>query len=167
MDEKPAEAAPKVKVDEQIVRKMLKVNPDMRKGRTTFQVKKALERGDPIGAASSPEAAPAQAVASATGSMPAAGGLGKELQDTIDFFVRGKTAALDEKLDDVSVRRKALDDEEKSLCDEMAKQLVSFVSLLDEKAIAAHGRAALAKHGAFLAKVGLDVASLLGKAKGK
>ncbi|MEE8408259.1 MAG: hypothetical protein V3T05_01515 [Myxococcota bacterium] len=166
MDEKPAEAEPKVKVDEQVVRKMLKVNPDMRQGRTTFQVKKSLERGEPIGTASSSEPAAAPAVQSGPASA-AQSGSGKELQDTIDFFVRGKTAALDEKLDAVSARRQALDDEEKTLRDEMAKQLVSFVSLLDDKTVATHGRSALAKHSALLAKVGLDVALLLGKAKGK
>jgi hypothetical protein len=37
-----------VKVDEQVVRKILKVNPALRAGRTTGQVKQSLERGEPL-----------------------------------------------------------------------------------------------------------------------
>ncbi|MEO1174953.1 MAG: hypothetical protein AAFX94_23300, partial [Myxococcota bacterium] len=54
-EEEPAGA---VKVDEQVVRNVLKVNPELRDGRTTFQVKKALERGEGLTPAAPASAAP-------------------------------------------------------------------------------------------------------------
>lgn len=47
-------AQPVLKVDERMVRKMLEMNPAMRAGRTTFQVKRALEDGGTLGGGEPP-----------------------------------------------------------------------------------------------------------------
>lgn len=148
----------KVTVDEQVVRKMLKVNPELRKGRTTFQVKKALEKGEPVGG---DERAAPEAPANEKRSD------GHELAETVDFFVSGKATKLDATLADIDARRRALEAEEQRARAEMAEQVVSFVALLDDGAIAAHGKKALSRHADFLAQLGLTPASLLDKARNK
>jgi len=158
MQQKSDKPESKLSVDERVVRKMLKVNPDMRKGRTTFQVKKALEGGEAVGAK--------QATPATTGSPPAAPA-GKststELQETIDFFVRGKSERLQALLNEVAEQRKSVDQHEQQGKAELAQQLQSFIKLLDEKAVATHGRSALAKHASFLKQLGLTPADLLRK----
>jgi hypothetical protein len=165
MKSEEKQADPKVKVDEQVVRKMLKVNPDMRKGRTTFQVKKALESGESL-AASDSTAAPASSGHLATSPTPtlAGGSAASELQETIDFFVRGKADKLEELLVSFAERRRALEQEESAAREELIKQVVAFIGLLDENAIAAQGRKALAKHAEFLKKLGLTPADVLARA---
>ncbi len=147
--ETPAEAKPKITVDEQVVRKMLKVNPELRKGRTTYQVKKALEQGGTV-ASAEPQASPA---AKSDG--------GGQLQDALDFFVRGKSSELQSKRAGLAARRQALDLEEQQLAATFREQVVSFVGLLDQGAVERHGRVALAKHAGFLSEVGLTPAALL------
>ncbi|MBI3178409.1 MAG: hypothetical protein HYZ27_02035 [Deltaproteobacteria bacterium] len=151
--ETPAEAKPKVTVDEQVVRKMLKVNPELRKGRTTYQVKKSLEQGAPV-AQSPAEAAPGSAT-------PPTSDASGQLQDAVDFFVRGKMGELKSKRAEILARRKALDADEQQLAATYREQVVSFVSLLDASTVERHGRAALAKHAEFLGEVGLTPAALV------
>ena len=150
----------KVTVDEKVVRKMLTVNPSMRKGRTTFQVKKALERGESVSAKQSGAAPRADAPAvAAKGAGPAPAG--RELEDTIDFFVRGKSERWAEKRAELAAQRQAIDEAESVARVELGGQLTSFVALLDDRAVAASGRAALAKHAGFLSELGLSVQALL------
>ena len=154
-----------VTVDEQVVRKMLKVNPDMRKGRTTFQVKKALEGGESIGATDRAAQDPAAASAEAPAGTPARAG--SELQETVDFFVTGKADKLRARLAEIDVRRHELEAEEQQARAELAEQVVAFLALLDENAVAAHGKRALSRHTEFLAQVGLTPASLLEKVRNR
>lgn len=165
MSPEAKQADPKVKVDEQVVRKMLKVNPDMRKGRTTFQVKKALESGESL-AASDSTVALASSGHLATSPTPtlAGGSAASELQETIDFFVRGKADKLEELLVAFAERRRALDQEESAAREELVGHVVAFVGLLDEKAVTSRGRKALAKHAEFLKKLGLTPVDVLARA---
>ena len=154
----------KVTVDEKVVRKMLVVNPTLRKGRTTFQVKKALERGEGIVA----REAPSDVALSSGSSTPATASLSRELGDTIDFFVRGKAERWKEKLAAFAAERKAVDEAQEQARTELRGQIESFISLLDDKAVAVAGRAALAKHAVLLKELGLTPQSLLDAArKGK
>jgi hypothetical protein len=141
MDSEPS-SSNKVRLDEKVVRKALQVNPALRQGRTTNQVKRDLEAGK-----SSPPAAPAPSR--------------NELDDTLAFFVRGKADALAERLAAIAERRKALDAEELAAKREARDALASFVGLLDEAAVALHGAAALAKHEGFLARLELTPTALL------
>lgn len=129
--------APKVKVDEQVVRKMLKVNPALRAGRTTGQVKRALESGQPL------LSQPAQPAPSA----PAADVAG-QLRDTVRFFVSGKAEGFAALSRDIEARKKALDDELAAARAALREQLVAFVKLLDRDMVLANE--------ALLRELGLD-----------
>ncbi|MEK7705298.1 MAG: hypothetical protein AAB426_10090 [Myxococcota bacterium] len=144
-------AQPTPTVDEQVVRKMLKVNPDMRKGRTTQQVKRALERGEAIGGA---PAQPATSVLAA--SDPA-----RELAETLGFFLRGKTEALRRALADIDARRRELVAQEQRERAMRRAEIVAFVHLLDRDAIARHGATALGGHAALLGELGVTPRELL------
>ena len=141
----------KVKVDEQVVRKMLKVNPALRAGRTTAQVKKSLERGEPL--------VKREAAAPATPASPATSDTAGQLRDTIRFFLAGKEHAFAGKRQDIEARKKALDDELVAARATLREQVVGFVSLLDRGTVAANEAAlaaAFAEHGALLRELGLD-----------
>ncbi len=148
---KPAdENAAKVKVDEQVVRKILKVNPALRAGRTTAQVKKSLERGEPL--AQQPVLAPTRA------SSPA-GDTATQLRDTIRFFLSGKSEAFTAKSQDIEARKKALDAELTATRATLREQVVGFVKLLDPGALDANEAAmaaAFAEQSALLRELGLD-----------
>ncbi len=144
---------PKVTVDEKVVRKMLKVNPDLRKGRTTAQVKRALESGEAVGGA--PEAKAASAAPQGQ----------SELEDTLGFFLRGKADKLRDDLAAIEHKRRALAEEEARLKAQLREQLAGFLSLLDAKAVDAKGAAALAKHAELLKVVGLTPQQLLEAAR--
>ena len=84
------------------------------------------------------------------------------------FFLRGKSERWSERRAEFAVQRKAVDEAEDLARTELRDQVKSFVALLDDKAVAMSGRAALAKHVELLKEVGLTVASLLEAAqKGK
>ncbi len=146
-----AELAPKVMVDEKVVRKILQVNPDLRQGRTTLQVKKSLERGEPV----QPPPAP----------IPQARQGASELADSLGFFLRGKAERLRERLTQISARRQALDAEEAQLRQDLAHEVGSFVALLDAQLVETHGAAALATHADLLAVAGLSPARVLESAR--
>jgi hypothetical protein len=132
-------------VDEKVVRKILQVNPTLRQGRTTAQVKKALERGEP-------------AVPAGAAKGPVAAG---ELEDAMGFFLRGKSERLRDGLAGIAARRRALEQEEAELRTQLREQLAAFVSLLDAAAVDTHGARVLAKHHDFLGALSLTPASVL------
>jgi hypothetical protein len=157
------DGAPTPKVDEKVVRKMLQVNPGMRQGRSTMQVKKALEQG----AAISVQDGASAAAPAATGkdARPHAAGVAGELDDAMGFFLRGKAEAFRAALGDLLARRRALDEEEARTKKQLRDQIGGFVSLLDAKAVEAHGAAALAKHGELMRLLGVTPAELLDAAR--
>jgi len=160
MENPQAQSSAKVTVDEKVVRKMLAVNPAMRRGRTTQQVKRAFETGE--GVDTKTETTPAQTTP-ASGAV--VGSAGRELDDTIGFFVRGKADVLKAQLEELAARRKAIEAEEKQAKMTMREQMVAFLALLDGKEVDAHGPAALAKHAAFLAQLELTPTALLDQAR--
>jgi hypothetical protein len=147
----------KLMVDEKVVRKMLLVNPSLRRGRTTFQVKKALERGERVAVAD----LAVDATPTACTAAPVAGRGGRELEETIAFFVRGKTERWQERPAELAQRRRDLDEAEQRAKVELRQQLASFVALLDDQALALSGRTALAKHAGLLSELGTTVDELL------
>jgi hypothetical protein len=149
---KNEEADPKVRLDEKVVRKMLQVNPAMRGGRTTAQVKRDLEGG---GGAVVEKPASAVPVTSTKA----------ELDDALAFFIRGKAEKLSAELAAVAEKKKALDEEEAAAKRVVKEQLASFIALLDEGAVAMHGVTALSKHKELLAKLDLTPAALLDAAR--
>jgi hypothetical protein len=152
---------PKVTVDEKVVRKMLAVNPSLRKGRTTQQVKRALERGETVGGTTrnaSPTSIP-------TATVAAAGSMRHELGETVSFFIRGKAEALTAQLDDLVARKRALEDEEARAKGLVGEQIVAFLALLGPGAVDQYGSAALAPHHKFFASLGLTAAGLLEQAR--
>lgn len=156
--------SPKVTVDENIVRKMLKVNPTLRQGRTTHQVKKSLERGDSLMGDSAQKAAPSAGSSEPVANTKLPSGAA-ELRDAVGFFLRSKLDALNAKEADIEARRKALADELESERSTLRHQVQSFLGLLDQSALAQHGPAALAEHAKALAKVGFDTAAAIDAAR--
>lgn len=150
----------KVTVDENVVRKMLKVNPALRQGRTTSQVKKSFERGEPLMSKAGTPAA--TATEQPRGALPAGA---SELRDTVSFFLRSKLEALGTKEAEIEARRKALDAELEAAKSTLRDQVKSFLGLLDQSALAQHGAAALAEHTQSLKRVGLDANSLIDAAR--
>ena len=140
---------PKVKVDDQVVRKMLKVNPGLRAGRTTGQVKRDLESGQPLvkrEAAKPADVTPASDTAA-------------QLRDTIRFFLSGKADAFARTREDIDARRKALDEELASQRAALREQVLSFVKLLDRGTVEANEAAlaaAFAEQSALMRELGLD-----------
>ena len=175
------DSTPKVTVDENVVRKMLKVNPTLRQGRTTSQVKKSLERGEAIttkasandasGSGTSSDATSASSARNAASSTASARNSAKlpsgaaELRDTVTFFLRSKLEALTTKESDIAARRAALDAELAATQSTMRDQVRSFLALLDQSTLAQHGPAALADHTKDLARIGLDAKSLIDEAR--
>lgn len=145
--------APKVTLDEKVVRKILQINPAMRDGRTTFQVKKDMEAGQSVRTGPEAVAAPV--------TPPAAGGTRSELDDTIGFFMRGKGKELGEKLGDLGARRAALEEEERAVRAQFTADVAAFLAMLDPKIVAMHAVTALSKHKDLLGKVGLTPAAVL------
>jgi hypothetical protein len=148
---------PKVTVDENVVRKMLKVNPTLRQGRTTSQVKKSLERGETLTGQ-----ATAESVKAPGAPLPAGAG---ELRDTMTFFLRGKIDAFSAKEAEIEERRKAMDAELEAARLTVRQHVQTFLGLLDQETLAKHGPAALAEHAKSLAKIGLDASSVVDAAR--
>ncbi len=148
-------AGPQVTVDEKVVRKMLQVNPVMRQGRTTFQVKKAIEAGGALTGGSAKESTvpPARE----EGAPKAAG----ELAETLGFFLRGKSDSLVATLADIGARRRALDVEEENARQAVREQVVGFVTLLDAAVVDKHGPAALALFADVLRQIDLSPSQLI------
>lgn len=146
----PADKA-KPKVDEQVVRKMLKVNPAMRNGRTTQQVKRALERGESLVAPENPEVP-----TPAASNDPA-----RELEHTLAFFLRSKAEALGRTLADLEAQRCKLVLQEQRERAMRRAEIIAFVALLDRDTVARHGAHALATQSAALATLGLTTGELL------
>ncbi len=137
----------KVKVDEQVVRKMLKVNPALRAGRTTAQVKKSLERGEPL--VTRETAAPAAPVTD----------VASQLEGALRFFLSGKAEAFSAKRQDIEAKKKALDDELASARVMLRQQVVGFVALLDRGTVESNQAAlavAVAEQSTLLRELGLD-----------
>lgn len=156
-------ATPKLTVDEKVVRKMLQVNPALRDGRTTAQVKRDIESGQAVPAAGRrPTGAPSMdAPSPASSATPATNGPRGELDETLGLFMRGKAMDLQGRLDDIAGRRKQLEVEEQQVratfCDELAR----FVAMLDPTVVATHGVAALSRHKAVLERFGVTPAEVL------
>lgn len=150
----------KVTVDENVVRKMLKVNPALRQGRTTGQVKKSFERGEPLLGKSG--SVPASPTTTGRATQPAGT---SELRDTVTFFLRGKLEGLSAKEAEIEERRKALDAELDAAKSTLREQVKAFFALLDQSALAQHGAAALAEHTQGLKRVGLDPVTLVEAAR--
>ncbi len=161
----PGQESPSgVKVDEQVVRNVLKVNPDLRDGRTTFQVKKALESGESLSASAARpkgEASPAPAAAPASVRSDQA----RQLAETLDFFMTSKGRELTGTLDEIAARRRLLDEEEKRARDDMRQKLVDFLLMLDTGVLALHGKDALQAHRELLSRIGLSATELLDRIK--
>ena len=141
----------KVKVDEQVVRKMLKVNPGLRAGRTTAQVKTSLERGEPL--------VNRAAQAKAEGSWAPPRDTPSQLRDTLRFFLSGKADAFTTKRQDIDAKKKALDDELAGARASLREQIIGFAKLLDRDTVLANETAlatAFAEQGGLLRELGLD-----------
>lgn len=165
----PETGTPKITLDEKVVRKMLQVNPAMRDGRTTFQVKRDMEGGQPVRAHDGPSTrrAPfaAHSVAPPTSGAPKSSGAKGELEETIGFFIKGKAAGFGRELAVIDDQRRALDAEEQEIKAKLQRQMASFISMLDEKVIAMHAVSVLSRHLDFLGQLGLTPAQLLEMAR--
>lgn len=166
----PLESAPpttRVTVDEKVVRKLLAVNPAMRQGRTTFQVKRALERGEALSVTAATAPGTDTAIAAAgerTAPRTTRQSLAdrrREVEETLDFFLRGKAERFAHRRAELEGQRRALAEAEAHARAEVAAQLTAFVALLDEASLALVGRSALTAHTAFLEEVGLTIHALL------
>lgn len=161
--EPPADApapAKKVTVDEGVVRKMLQINPDLRDGRTTFQVKKDMESGQVVrtdGRRSNGELR-----STPTSSAGGGGSTNKsELEDALSFFMKGKTQDLEAKRADIQARRRQLEEEERALREGLLQDVAKFLRMLDPTVVATHGVTALSKHKAILDQAGITPAQVL------
>ncbi len=148
---------PKVTLDEKVVRKMLQINPAMRDGRTTFQVKKDMEGGQAVRV---DKEAPVSSSATPT-ATPAVSGTKSDLDETIGFFMKGKGAEVQEQLSDLGARRAALEAQEQDLRAQFTADVAKFLSMLDPKIVAMHGVTALSLHKDLLTQLGLTPAAVL------
>lgn len=149
-----------VRVDEQVVRNVLRVNPNVRNGRTTLQVKKALERGGALGVNASPHEKRKERLTESK-LEPSDRDAQHQLAETLDFFLTSKRRELQSELEEIAERRRRLDEEENALHEAMRQKLVDFTSMLDAGALALHGKAALASHRALLSTLGVTATELL------
>lgn len=146
----------RIKVDEQVVRNMLRVNPALRLGRTTFQVKSALERGEPVGVTAKTVAPSQEAPVIGTGASASG-----ELRDAVSFFLRGKLEQLRAQLAEIEAQRRQLAAREQEARSAAREQVLTFAGLLDVQAVAHQGAAAFGEHAASLAMIGLTPTELL------
>lgn len=150
-----------LRVDEAVVRNVLKVNPTLRKGRTTVEVKRALEAGEAF-SAHQPLPGPKSAQDCAAPLVGSAG----QLSDAFSLFLSGRMQRLDVALGTVAERRRQLEAEEEALRKEAIEQLVTFASMLDSNLLRTHGAAALGAHRDLLERFGLEVETVLNRTCG-
>ncbi len=145
-----------VTVDEQMVRKMLVINPSMRAGRTTFQVKRDIENGGAVVPSAHPKDAPQ------VDDFEAAE---ENLSQTLDFFINTKLNKARTTLRDIEERRRALDAEAQNTKQGVINDLAQFLGLLDQAVVQQQGRQALAQHVQDFKAAGieLDINALLGR----
>lgn len=148
-----------VKVDEKVVRKILTINPGLRKGRTTFEVKKALERGESL--AADRRAALPLGVGKQPPPTTAAA---RDLEQAIALFMRSKADGFTQALQELQLQRQALNRAEAEARAALAEQLVAFVRLLDPKALTSAGRSVFLPFQDFLSQVNLTPAQLFERA---
>jgi len=139
------------RVDEKVVRKMLRVNPGMRHGRTTGEVKRDMEQ-------------------TGTDSRTVRGDSSKtrrhELQDALGFFLRGKRATFELALTQVREQRAALDVAEAELKTRVLADVAGFLRMLDEGVVRRHGAACLLGHEDLLRSFGVSPDEILLDARG-
>lgn len=158
-------ASPKVTLDEGVVRKMLQVNPELRDGRTTFQVKKDMEGGQSVATDGRRATGEVRRSTGPQSAPPTPSTSKSELDDTVGFFMKGRTAELSEKLAALRAQRTALEEQERAVRDAFKTDLAKFVGMLDPQVVAMHGVSALSKHKAILDQVGLTPAQVLQEAR--
>lgn len=152
----------KVRLDEQVVRRVLEVNPNLRDGRTTLQVKKALESGQSLGRS------PERATPAPEGGRraPLRESSSRQLGETLDFFLTREGRELASRFEELAARKRSLEDEERALQRDARQRLVDFIAMLDPAVLARHGQDALEPHRQLLNTIGLSSAELLSAVKG-
>lgn len=152
---------PRLCVDERIVRKILRVNPAMRQGRTTGEVKEALDNGEsllrPVDQRTILPGLKAADLCSPAGAEPP----NRYFEDALAFFLSGQKQHLNTILDDISERRAALEAEEQQAKATARSRVLAFVSMLDATLISSHIATALASQTDFLAQLVLSPGQIL------
>lgn len=146
----PRAAAGAKRVDVHVVRTVLQMNPAVRAGRTTGEIKKALERGEPL----VPAHTSAARAAVSTGALQRSTGA-----EALTLFARDRLVALDQELEAIERERVRLDQREAGLRDVARGAICGFVTLLEPAARdeAVHALRALAPE---LEKRGVSLGSL-------
>jgi len=163
------EPEPLVRVDEAMVRRMLKINPGARAGRSTQKIKQALERGDaltptaatlpsrtssvsPLQVANEPKAIPSPKAA---------------LQQALNCFVGGQFAALTPQLKTIDQKITALQYEKRALHATAVNDLVNFIALLTPENSNAPAQSTqslqkvISTHPTFLQLINVDAATIV------
>ncbi len=121
--------APKARIDEDVLEKILEVNPSLRQGRSTAEVKADLEDGQAVSfAAQQPEP---QAKTS-------------DLAKTVDFFLRAKGSSFEDAQEGFEARQKKLDEERRAFAMATRQEIEAFLNLVGRDS--AEVRKVLAKH---------------------
>ncbi|MCK5689843.1 hypothetical protein KAI87_11265 [Myxococcota bacterium] len=151
----------KTQIDEAVVRKMLRVNPAIRAGRSTMEVKVALEGGASLISQAAPQTIQPNFLATHSAES------GHELHDALNFFVSNKERRFVAALDELEAKRRQLDESLRILKGRAAGEVVAFLALLDADTLHRDGAAALAPHTEYLNLLGTSVESILATSRSR
>ena len=138
-------APQRIVVDERVVQKVLEMNPSLRRGRSTQQIKEALERGERL--------------TGDTGQRcDGPTDRGGALAHAIDAFIANKRQELAARVQTLEAERRALEVAEATERAKVKGEVLSFLSLLDGPLVSQFGGAALSRHADFLRSLGFNLA---------
>jgi len=134
----------RIRVDEQVVRKMLQVNPGLRQGRTTAEIKRTLEAGGSFHARDEAKVDAADAT-----------------QGVLAAFLAQKSRQLADDLEAIEHRRAALAAQAQQVRNRQREELLSFARLLRPGTLSEGAVKSIRRHGALLTSVGLSINDMI------
>jgi hypothetical protein len=167
-------AEPDLEIMEQLVKKSLEINPQLKDGKNTRQVladlrNQALARSKSGSGGGGPSSmgggqstmGQARSVGSAPAATAAKPDMAARRKNTISFFFEQKASEFEESVVDINMREKALQKEKNELQQRFFDELVDFFTLMAGGAQSPESRAVLVEQRAFLSQLGVAEADLI------
>ncbi|MBI5507583.1 MAG: hypothetical protein HY903_02405 [Deltaproteobacteria bacterium] len=157
LPEQPQRRAPEPDVElvEQLVKKSLDINPDLRDGKNTHQVMQDLKRQ---AVARSKEGGAGGGIAAPRGN------LAERRRGTIAFFFEQKASDFETAVADVTARERLLQQEKQALRDQVVGDLADFFALMAGGIQSPEAKDVIRENRPFLSKLGITEADLVAAA---
>ena len=147
--------SPDLELMEQLVKKSLEINPEMRGGKRTAEVMEDLRKQAVGQSKSAPTAV-------STAPKPS---LTERRLSTMAFFFEQKQAEFQENLGEIAVKERELEKEKKELKVRFGDELTDFLALMSGGTETPESKEILRRYRSFVAALGLNEADILRVAK--